>query len=89
MLKKGDLIKSIGGDWHEVLKVEGPGMLQDPNSHPVFHHPSHTRDSRTKSVVTIWDGLFSRKHSIEEIDKLYTEIRGLESITYKEELLLT
>lgn len=73
-LRKGDLLKTTSGDWHEVVKVEGPGHVQSTNGY--WSLQSHN-EGQTKQRVLIFDGYkFVSWRSIEEIEKLYTEVKS-------------
>ena len=71
-LTKGDLLKSIGGDWHEILKiVDKEGYIQ--NAFGGISVQSRNEE-KTKCTIYLFDGQYLNKRSIEDVEKMYIEI---------------
>lgn len=66
----GDRLLSKGGDWHEVLRVDGPGHVQTTNG---VWSAQHNGETKSQSVIWLFTGYSLAKVSGEEIPKLYTD----------------
>lgn len=73
-IKQGDLIKSRGGNWHQVLKVKGSGHVQSTNGMSI----QSRNEEKATARIYIFDGEYMNIRSIEEVEKLYVDIASLE-----------
>ena len=69
-IKTGDRLLSKGGDWHEALKVDGPGHIQTTNG---VWSAQHNGETKSGSVIWLFTGDSLAIVSGEEIPKLYTD----------------
>lgn len=67
-IKNGDRLLSKGGDWHTVLKVDGPGYVQTVNG---SWGVQHNGEEKSDSVIWIFTGYSLTKVSGDEVSKLY------------------
>lgn len=81
-IKPGNVLLSNSGELHLVLKVSGSGYVQPTNGMSV----QSRNEKKSAAVITIFDGIFTDKKSIEEIEKIYQGIKSLDPNYFFEKL---
>lgn len=70
-LKAGHAIKTKTGSYYLVLKVIGDAYIQDAFD---GKWSTQSRNEKKDTVVIVWDGKFTNKKSLKEIDQLCDQI---------------
>jgi len=74
-IKAGNVLLTNSGELHLVLRVSGEGYVQATNEMSV----QSRNEKKSSSVITIFDGIFADKKSVEEIEKLYQGIKSTDA----------